>query len=298
MLIDPRRYTVGMRQALIIGWLCFIVAGLGTVSAQAVSDCPLRLVFVDVGEGDAILVQPQGLAPLIVDTGSPRGVSALVRHLNKRELRELSGVVLTHPHLDHIGGVFTLLSVYPRLKLYHPAQPLTAPWASDDMYRWYKELLQDASERSRILRRGDSLTLGGVAIEALWPPAGLLDDDWNKNSLVLRVRLGAFTTLLMGDALVSTERELLGFGQTLRAAVLKVGHHGSAFASSEQFIAAVAPKLSVVSVNADNVRGYPAGETIERLRKAGEVRRTDIDGDIQVCAWPSGEFQVKASRGE
>ena len=298
MQIDPQRYTVGMRQAFVISWLCFFVAGVVATQAQAVSDCPLRLVFVDVGEGDAILVQPRGLATLIVDTGSPRGGSALVRQLNKRELREPSGVVLTHPHLDHIGGLFTLLSVYPRLKLYHAAQPLTASFAADDMYRWYREALQEASERSRILRRGDSLILGEVAIETLWPPAGALDDDWNKNSLVLRIRLGAFSALLMGDALISTEGELLRSEPNLRATVLKVGHHGSAFASSQQFVTAVAPKLSVVSVNADNIRGYPAHETLERLQKIGEVRRTDIDGDIEVCAWRSGEFQLKASRGE
>ena len=298
MLFDVRRYTVHMKRALCLLLLGVFLAGLGVRSAPAAAECPLRLVFVDVGEGDAILVQPHGMAPVVVDTGSPLGAGALMRYLTKRKLRDLSGVILTHPHLDHVGGVFVLSAIYPGMTLYHTAQPIAARFMMEDMYRWYSELLSDATVSKRILRRGDTLPIGAASIEVLWPPAGNLDDDWNKNSLVLRVSLGAFRALLMGDALKSTEQELLRNKQDLRAAVLKVGHHGSAFATSDQFIAAVAPKLSVISVNAGNLRGYPARETIDRLRRAGDVMRTDIDGDIEVCAWPSGDFQSKRGRGE
>ena len=262
-------------------------------SADASFDCPLRITFVDVGEGDSSIIEPLGAPPLVVDTGSPLGAPKVLRHLKSRNHNELSGIVLTHPHLDHIGGLFTLRASFPTTVLFHNSQPLRSFKEQQDIYRWYQQVL-DSQKDTRQLRRGDAIKVGAARIQALWPPPGELDDDWNKNSLVLKVTLGSFSLLLMGDALISSEQELIKTGADLSATILKVGHHGSKFASSEGFLSSVNPKLSVVSVDAANIRGYPDTVTIQRLLKQGAMLRTDQHGSIEICAESDGRFKINA----
>ncbi|NDC37972.1 MAG: MBL fold metallo-hydrolase [Proteobacteria bacterium] len=277
-------------------YLFVLLLIVGPVAADAASSCPLRMTFVAVGEGDATILEAHGANPMLVDTGSPRGVSAVVQYLRSVHYQELSGVILTHPHLDHVGGLFTILTLFPRALLFHTDQRLGKQRIDGDVFRWYQETLRSHLPPPRVLRRGDRVTLGAAVLEVLWPLTGPLDNEWNKNSLVLRVTLGEFRALLMGDALRSTEVELLRREAELAAMVLKVGHHGSEYASSEQFLKAVAPKLSVVSVNDGNIRGYPSPATLERLRRIGQLRRTDQDGTIELCATPTGDFHIMETR--
>lgn len=291
----PQVSSAAARYIIIFLAVAALILPIGGLAEDATTSCPLRITFVDVGEGDSTIIEPLGEAPLVVDTGSPLGATKVLEHLKRSNHRQLSGIALTHPHLDHIGGLFTLRASFPTTVLFHNSQPLRKLKEEQDIYRWYQEAL-DTNKETRPLRRGDAIKVGAAKIQALWPPPGELDDDWNKNSLVLKVTFGSFSLILMGDALISSEQELIKTGADLSATILKVGHHGSKFATGEKFLAAVNPKLSVVSVNAGNVRGYPDAATIQRLVRHGELLRTDQHGSIEICAESSGRFKVNAPK--
>jgi len=115
--------------------------------------------------------------------------------------------------------------------------------------------------------------------------------DFNAFSMVMMVRAGGFSCLLAGDLTASGERELLKRRVDLKADVLKVGHHGAKDATTAEFLGAVSPRVAVISVDEASVWGYPSGEVLERLEKAGvKVYRTDRDGDI-VLSIPLGPFE-------
>lgn len=256
--------------------------------AEGLESCPLKLSFVDAGEGDAIFVRyPKG--GLVIDAASPIGAGRFLDYIKAQRVSDLSALFVTHPHLDHAGGVFELLRSLKPQMLYDNGQALDDEARTNDMYRWYKEVFR-AAPHFRNLRRGDSLEFGELKFDVLWPPAGDLNSDWNNNSLVLRLSFGRFRALLMGDALSSTELKLVSAGVDLKASVLKAGHHGSSDTASVEFLARVAPELTVVSVNKNNFRGYPDTKALARYRAQGPVRITGEEGVIEICAGLDGRF--------
>ncbi len=261
----------------------------------AEASCGLRLTFVDVGEGDSLIIEQAGSAPVILDTGNPVGGLRVASILKRRGVEKLAAIIVTHPHLDHAAGVFTLLDRFSTEKLYDNGQDTAVQSEGNDMYRWYSQHFRQ-NDRYSELRAGSSLQIGAASMTALWPPRGELNTDWNHNSLVFMLRYGHFRALLMGDALESTERGLLASGVDLHSRVLKVGHHGSKYASSEAFLARAQPKLAILSVNSENVRGYPSDKTTKRLSGVTRMLRTDRNGTITVCAAADGNFTVSTER--
>jgi len=267
-----------------------IVLGLCGIT---LADNRLQLRQFDVGEGSALLLT-QGEDALLIDVGNPMAAGKLVRQvaaLGHRTLR----VLITHPHQDHIGGVFQILDELDVKKIYDNGQPLDG---QEEPYRWYSEVVRASERPYEQLRAGDTLRLGKARILVLSPPSGPLDSDWNKNSLVLKVIFGKFCALLMADALVSTERNLLGSKSIdLECPLVQVGHHGSKFASSPDFVNATKAKTAMVSVNASNIRGYPAEESLNAWKRSGaSVLRTDQGGSILCNAEESGKYEISTER--
>jgi len=148
------------------------------------------------------------------------------------------------------------------------------------IYRWYEDLVRKRKNYA-VLISGDTLTLGNLTLEVLWPPEVPTSSDFNAFSMVMMVRGDGFSCLLTGDLTASGERELLKRGVNLKADFLKVGHHGAKDATTDEFLGAVSPRIAVISVDEASVWGYPSGEVLERLEKAGvKMYRTDRDGDI------------------
>ncbi len=239
-----------------------------------------RLVVLDVGEGQALLVQ-QGDRAMLIDTGHPGMTRHVLDRLNDLGVKHLDYLILTHLHPDHAGGYFRLREAYPETPVLYNGHPLPAD-VSPDLTRWVHEALQRDAHR-RIIAAGELLSWQGITLEVLWPDK-FVNHNLNAHSLVLLLRHGDSQVLIMGDATQKVEQELLRRKRLpVNINVLVVGHHGAKDASSVAFIDRIRPKLAIVSVNRNNIRGYPAAEVLQRIEKSGaKILRTDQEGDIQL----------------
>ena len=258
-----------------IGFAIAIAASAALVGVLALGQdrdvaprSPAALVIrvLDVGQGDAILLEPRNSAAVLVDTGPPGGGAA--ERLAELGIDRLGAVVITHDQRDHAGGLAEVMAEIEveRLVFAEGATPGHCRYA--------------ACPPGRGLTTGDSFRTGRLRIEALWPGAGPPGghDDPNVRSLVLRARLGAFDALLTGDA----EAEAAPVAPPA-VDLLKVAHHGSADGGLPGLLERTSPQLAVISVGADNPYGHPAPDTLEALAEAGiPVRRTDDDGELVV----------------
>lgn len=290
MLSFSRRVLVFVLLIVVVG--CGTKAPIPTASTTetpAVQSAPVSVHVIDVGEGDALLIQSDKAA-VLVDTGSPIGGPVVVRYLNDLGIEKLDALVLTHPHPDHMGGVFSVLDAVEVARTFDNGQSLWEEVKREDIYRWYQESIRSRSDYS-VLKRGDVLSFGDFKLETLWPIAGTTKSgDWNNNSLVLKVTAGSGSALLMGDALAEVERKLVELSPSaLKADLLKAGHHASAFTGDPAFIERVAPALVAVSVNGNNVRGYPSRETLARYQSVAPTAITRDVGTIVVALNESEE---------
>jgi competence protein ComEC len=251
----------------------------------------LRLSFFDVGEGDCLLIESDGHSALI-DTGNLHTGPGIIPKLKKSHVEKIDSLILTHPHLDHIGGVFALLTLIPVFSIYDNGEDLKREEQTDDIYRWYTKAVRSNS-RYKALKRGDVLTVGKASLFVLWPPSPLPTSDWNSNSLVIMLRFGKFSALFMGDGNIETERLLINSGSSIKANVLKAGHHGAQDTGSPEFIKAVSPQLIVISIDHNNKRKYPSPETLARFQKSGAgIIHTSKNGDVVIVVSEDGRFSV------
>lgn len=250
----------------------------------------VRATFVDVGQGDAALVDlPDGSAMMIDGggvVGSPVDVGerALAPLLRARRRGRIDVVVLSHPHPDHFLGLASALEGVTVGELWDTGQG-----EAEGAGPAYDALLAAMRARGVAIRRPPELcgvhAIGGVVVEVLAPcPTTDGDHGPNDNSFVVRIRHGERALLFAGDAERFEEGTLLARGSTaLRADVLKVGHHGSRTSSTPAFVAAVAPRVAVVSCGIRNRFGHPHAGTLDTLGAAGaRVLRTDRDGTVTV----------------
>ena len=258
-----------------------VVAGVLAWAAIGVRDDDGRLsvTFLDVGRGDAILIEGPDGHRVLVD-GGPGG-EALAGALGQRlpfHDRRIDLVVVTHPQADHIGGLPEALGSYDVGAVLDSVFDSESP---------FYEALVDAMEAAEVPRhvaaRGQSIDLGGGArIEVIGPDGALgTQADPNDASTVLRLVMGEVSFLLTGDIEADGEAALVRSGTDLRATVLKVARHGSGTSTTEAFLSRVAPAIDVISVGASNSHGHPTGEVLSRL-SGDYVLRTDEDGDVRM----------------
>jgi competence protein ComEC len=262
-----------------------IVAILIWAAAAFLPDGKLHVYFLDVGQGDAILAITPAGGKVVIDGGPSPG--ALTTHLGRRMAfydRRLDLLALTHPHDDHAIGLVEVLERYDVGQVIDPAQPATTP-----AYTHWLELLKEKGVVAYKGRLGafQPIDLGnGVTLTVLHPPEKLLagtESDENNNSLVLRLAWGQVSFLLPGDIEEEGEAVLLQSSPSLRSTVLKVPHHGSKTSLSPAFLAAVNPRVAVISCGADNKFGHPNAGTLDKLEEAGcTVLRTDQNGTVEV----------------
>jgi competence protein ComEC len=247
----------------------------------------LRLVAVDVGQGDALLVEaPDGAdgARMLVDGGpEPGSVDAVLR---SRRIRAIEAVVLTHGDHDHAGG---LARVLRRLQVGMFVVPAGDP-ALRDASDSAREALAAARDRDIPVVPvvdGQRFPLGGARVDVLAPATRSSSGaDRNARSIVLRVEGAHGSMLLTGDAEDSTQLRLLGRRSAIRADVLKVPHHGGA-TNATGFLDAVGAQVAVVSVGAGNSYGHPHRDTVADIAPV-PLWRTDLHGTVTVTLTPNG----------
>ena len=251
---------------------------------------PLVVHFIDVGQGDSILVvSPNGLTALI-DGGSAN--TGVVAYLRVQGVERIDLMIATHPHEDHIGGLIQVLEAMPVARVVTNGQVHTTA-----TYEHFLDAILSSEAEYSEVQRGDSVALGEMEFSVL-SPGGSLGDDLNENSVVLRLVYGQTTFLFMGDAGMDAEGRMLAAGVPLKADILKVGHHGSCSATSLSFLQAVQPEVGIYSAGINNQYGHPCAETINALNQRGVlVLGTDVNGSIIVTATEDG-YRITDTAGE
>jgi competence protein ComEC len=254
----------------------------------------LTVTFIDVGQGDSMLIEPPSGRKVLIDGGGrqensslkaigkedPAGRSIIVPFLRKKGINELDLVILTHPHDDHVGGLPYVLEKIKIGQVLDIGQSQT----SRGYYRFLK-LIKNKKIPYKIARAGQIIDLGdGVRGHVLHPSEPLIsgtESDLNNNSVVVRLEYGKTSFLFMGDTAFEGEDRIISSGRSLKSDVLKVGHHGSRTSTSVGLLEAVRPEYAVISVGARNKFGHPSRETLRKLENYGvKVFRTDLDGAI------------------
>lgn len=291
---------VALRRWLAVAATASWAVAAGSVRPRAAADGrgTLTLHFLDVGQGDAAVVQTPAGRWVLVDAGPAdrrldMGRRVVAPYLARHGVRRLDAVLVSHVHADHLGGVGSVLRRVPAGLVIEPAMP-----AHDAGYAAFLDGLAASGTSWRAGRRGDAFTLDGVRFEILHPDTawGWWGLDLNENSLVVRLRWAGFTALLTGDAGLPAEALLAG--EVGDVDLLKVGHHGSRGSTGADFLALVRPELAVISAGRNNRHGHPAPEVLERLAQAGAVvRRTDRDGTIRVTISP-GRMRIRSTAGD
>jgi len=261
-----------------------VAAILVSVTAATMPDDKLRVSFLDVGQGDAILIQ-QGNQQVLVDGGpSPQAIGLALGKKMPFWDRTIDLLVLTHPDADHITGLVEVLNRYRVKQVLYPDLESESPLYDE----WFR-LIQEKDIKRALAQAGQKIYLGAeVVIEVLNPPIPLLTgtgSDIDNNGVVLRLGMGEVSFLFTADIMWEAEWELITRRASLTSTVLKVPHHGSATSTTPEFLAVVNPQLAVISVGADNKFGHPSDEVMDRLsQRLGEenIYRTDKRGTIEL----------------
>jgi competence protein ComEC len=260
----------------------------------------LRVTFLSVGEGDCAVVRFPGGRVMLIDAGGAYpgydyGERAVAPYLWSRKIMHVDYVALSHPDLDHFGGLSFIAANFS------PAEFWTIPAPSTDrsyaamliamIQARVRPLFLDASHQPSVI--------GGVSVRALNPPAepGLDAVARNNASMVLRMDFGRESFLFTGDIEAPAERGMVAAGDEVAATVLKVPHHGSATSSSDGFVEAVHPRLAVISDGYRNRFHFPSPAVVDRYRGDGAVvMRTDVDGAVMVDSGRA-RMSIRAYRG-
>ena len=250
---------------------------LAPVPAQQPPEKPaanLKVHFIDVGQGDCILIE-DGTSAMLIDAGNPENGPDIVSYIKNLGIEKLNFVLATHPHADHIGGMADVINAFDVEKIIMPKATHTT--------RTFENLLLTIQNKGLKITApipGTEYKLGNASFTILAPNSSSYE-DLNNYSVVVKLNYGSTPFLFTGDAEATSENEILARGYDVKADVLKIGHHGSNSSTTERFLDAVSPQYAVICVGAGNSYGHPAPETLSKLAERGiKVYRTDEVGTI------------------
>ncbi|MFT7328124.1 MAG: competence protein ComEC [Crocinitomicaceae bacterium] len=239
----------------------------------------LEIVFLDVGQGDAIFITTPNGRQVLIDTGPKNNLgSKLSRYMSSSD-RSLDLIIMTHPDLDHVGSMISLIDRYSIDVVIHSGLLAGAP-----IYFAIANRINEKEIRTLTAHAGQRIVLDhNVYLDIYMPHSFSTATEPNDYSIVTRLRYGNSSVLMTGDASDTVEYELIDtYGDILESDILKVGHHGSQTSTSELFIETVNPKYSIISAGCDNRFGHPHGLVLATLFTSNtQVLNTCNEGDIR-----------------
>ena len=261
-------------------------AGLSICFAQ--EDC-IKIHFIDVGQGDAILIQAKGENALI-DTGDILSGYKLTDYLEINNVRTINHLIITHHHYDHITGTFFIMPKFTVEKTYDNGYNLAN---LDDLILHSFEKIFRLKGKYQALKEGDVIESGGLRLGILWPADKLSTGGNNYRSLVIMLSYKNFRCLLTGDINNAAEAELIEKKTNLRADILKIAHHGAEGSTSEDFLKEVKPEYAVISMDNDFQNNSLAVSTLTLL-KANNIKiyRTDKNGSVTIKVNNEGDYTL------
>lgn len=233
----------------------------------------VKVEYIDVGQADAILIE-NDKKYMLIDAGNNEDGDLLVNYFKDKNITDFEYVVATHPHEDHIGGMDNIIKNFNIKNYYMPDCYTTT--------KTFEELLDALEEKNLSFETPDidsEFLLGDALFKVLY--TGTDKRDLNNTSIVLRMTYKDVSFMFTGDATNTTEKKILA--KNLQSDVLKVGHHGSQYSTSKNFLDKVNPKYAIISVGTGNVYDHPKDITLNKL-KGIEVHRTDKEGTIRVIS--------------
>jgi competence protein ComEC len=278
-----------------------VAVGCGNTTVQSQqgsikpAEAAVAVHFIDVGQGDAILIKtPQ--KTILIDSGDiDQKEKKIVQYIKNQGIKTLDVVIATHPHADHIGGMQAIFDAFTVKQLYDSGQTTTS-----QLYKQYLVTIKQKKIPFAVARTGENIDLGdGIILEVLAPREPLItgtNSDLNNNSLVTRLVYGKVSFLLTGDIEKEAESVLIKQGSSLKSTVLKVPHHGSNTSSSSGFIKAVKPEVAIISCGINNDYHHPHPSTLKKYEQVNtKLYRTDINGSVVVTT-DGEQFQVKVEK--
>ncbi len=265
--------------SILCGLIVLIII-LSTIVFQGKSDAPLSVVFLDVGQGDAILIS-QGSQQILIDGG--KDGKLLLEKLGKYIPfwdRNLETIIETHPDQDHIGGLVDVFGAYTVGSVVE-----TKMQNDSQTFKKLEETIAKNNVEKIEAKKDVAIKFpDGAMLQVLYPSESVTDknvSDTNLYSVVVKLTVGKNKFLFTGDFPTTQDSLLLGSGVDVSADFLKVAHHGSKYATSDEFLNAVKPTEAIISVGKNNSYGHPNPETLQRLISHKiKILRTDEQGDI------------------
>ena len=271
-------------------------------NSKAEAKGQLTISMLDIGQGDAVLIQT-GAKNILIDTGDDKYYedgkkgkenTQLLTELQKLKIDHIDTLVMTHAHADHIGKADKVIAQYGVKELVYNGIPSTSKYFINAL----KAAKANGTQQVKV-KAGDVLDFGnGVSFEIVSPSQSLIDEDTaaikakkkvdvNNESVVGRLTFGNFAMLFTGDAEGPVEKDMVAsYGKKLKCQVLKAGHHGSKTSSTAEFLKLVQPESVVMSLGANNQYGHPHEALLNRLQKQGvkNIYRTDANGTITIIS--------------
>ena len=256
-----------------------VIITLLLILTQVSAAAQVQVHFLDVGQGDCILIRSHAGGLLLIDAGvQAMGTSVVVPYLQAEGIEEIDAVVMTHPHADHIGGLVPVLEQIPVKRIYSNYQVHTT-----QLYERLLLLIESLDIPFLLAEPGVKIEIPGIDSIQVLHPSQPLGSDLNNNSIVVRMDVDGVGFLFTGDIEKTAEAQLLKEQADLTADIIKVPHHGSNTSSHQEFIDAVGPKIAVIQVKEGNSYDHPDAVVVQRYQAAGaEVYRTDYHGTITV----------------
>ncbi|PIR85922.1 hypothetical protein COU14_01685 [Candidatus Kaiserbacteria bacterium CG10_big_fil_rev_8_21_14_0_10_44_10] len=273
--------------ALVLAWWPDI--SLESIGTPTCDPTVLCVVFLDVGQGDAIFIQAPSGRQMLIDSGRDSGVLRQLGEVMSFSDRDVDYVVATHPDADHIGGLSVVLDRFSVGNIIR-----TENESDTGVWETVERKIEEEGAVVHYARRGQRYDLGsGVYVEILFPDIDASELESNTSSIVARLVYGDTAFMLTGDSPKSIEEYLvLVEGENLESDVLKVGHHGSRTSTSELFLAEVEPEYAVISAGADNSYGHPHIEVTDALFNFGVTTLSTAENG-NIVFWSDGKSVIR-----